>query len=1027
DTARRWTREEEAWRKQLRDMQEQCRAERDRAEGLAALEPALAKARSEAAAAAAAAARDEAGRAEAEFRAGTITERLNAEMERERAKSRGLEDKLRVLEEELAGANRLIPEVKSLQEASETLRAELAVASERRSEVEMELAQQLKVYRPLVERADSIDRRRVAAEEGLRAATAELSRERDALAAAKDGAEELRLALERRGLRLAEAEAEVSRAEAEAAADRASAELADIRGFLVELSALLARSSAETTSDGEASPGWNTNGSSTIPPSASDAPGAGAGAGGCAKVVAAISAGVKGLLSERTVAASALRELDNRFSQGKREAEEASADARDRDTAHREQLVELRSWCESEVEAQRRAKRAAQTAADCALRDLSTARRLISGFEKEKSRISGNAVALNARLSTITEEASAAKTGLRLLARACWPLLERCRLLAEHKRLLAKWHGSSAAAAADAAAAAARRGGGAVLGAVARRPRAGGRGGGVGGDAASAEAAAAAAAPGSQQPTTVLIIDGLRSLVDALSQDGDEEEGQAGRGLGFENGGGDPPAPASRAHGTPRRPGSSEGGGGCGEVGDTAGNVHNHQHHDKRQQRRPLVSLRATCIAAVAVQRLVRLAACRASRREAARAASAAATADSSQPDPPPPPTAAGGRPGPSRRGDAGIGEAIIPLGPRGSGGGSSGGGVPMLLDTQVVSPGSMSLALMPLLADHSKDGTGDPSQAGGAACRSDGGGGGGGGGSGDGERCMGLLGALVVVDAGNISSAGTGGSGGAAPAAATGDWFGRGSEGAAVVTGAARDAAGRTSLLEVLAGGQVGHWRRVEKRGLVPWAGSGGGSGSDPRLLGGASRVVASRCARHHGQDVWKAWQERAAAEEACSLLGATRRGTAALARLAGEAERRLLESEAGRLQVKAESAPPPPPPPVEALEASKQALRVALEKKSELVSFLEERVQMMEGEASGTVPAAALAGTEKALTESLAEVETLRVRSASLYAELAEASAQRKREARQARKGAQVANQEKVVGRVEGFVFVYSYGDDH
>ncbi|CAN0537731.1 unnamed protein product, partial [Ectocarpus sp. 12 AP-2014] len=109
-------------------------------------------------------------------------------------------------------------------------------------------------------------------------------------------------------------ETQVSRAAAEAAADRASAELADIRGFLVELAALLARSNAETSSDGEASPGWSTNGSSTIPPSASDA--AGAGAGGCAKVVAAISAGVKGLLAERTVAASALLELDTRVSQG---------------------------------------------------------------------------------------------------------------------------------------------------------------------------------------------------------------------------------------------------------------------------------------------------------------------------------------------------------------------------------------------------------------------------------------------------------------------------------------------------------------------------------------------------------------------------------------------------------------------------------------------------------------------------------------------------------------------------------------
>ncbi|CAN0285055.1 unnamed protein product, partial [Ectocarpus sp. 4 AP-2014] len=203
------------------------------------------------------------------------------------------------------------------------------------------------------------------------------------------------------------------------------------------------------------------------------------------------------------------------------------------------------------------------------------------------------------------------------------------------------------------------------------------------GDAASAEAAAAAAAAGSQQPTTVLIVDGLRSLVDALSQDSDEEEGQAGRGPGSDNGRGGSPAPAPRTHGTPRRPGSCEGGGGCGEVGDTAGNVHYLAcgHDDKRQQRRPLVSLRATCIAAVAVQRLVRLAACRASRREAARAAAAAAaTSDSSRSDPPPPPTAAGGRPGPSRHGDAGIGEDIIPLGPRVSGGCSSGGGVPMLL-----------------------------------------------------------------------------------------------------------------------------------------------------------------------------------------------------------------------------------------------------------------------------------------------------------------------------------------------------------
>lgn len=37
--------------------------------------------------------------AQAEFRAGTVAERLNSEMEGERGKSRGLEEKLRVLEE----------------------------------------------------------------------------------------------------------------------------------------------------------------------------------------------------------------------------------------------------------------------------------------------------------------------------------------------------------------------------------------------------------------------------------------------------------------------------------------------------------------------------------------------------------------------------------------------------------------------------------------------------------------------------------------------------------------------------------------------------------------------------------------------------------------------------------------------------------------------------------------------------------------------------------------------------------------
>lgn len=46
----------------------------------------------------AAARREEAARAEAGFRAGAMTERLNADLDGERAKSRGLEEKLHTLE-----------------------------------------------------------------------------------------------------------------------------------------------------------------------------------------------------------------------------------------------------------------------------------------------------------------------------------------------------------------------------------------------------------------------------------------------------------------------------------------------------------------------------------------------------------------------------------------------------------------------------------------------------------------------------------------------------------------------------------------------------------------------------------------------------------------------------------------------------------------------------------------------------------------------------------------------------------------
>lgn len=65
------------------------------------------------------------------------------------------------------------------------------------------------MFRPLVERSDEIDRQRAEAEEGLRAVEAELCRERASRAAVERSSADLQSALDRRGLRLAEAEAQV--------------------------------------------------------------------------------------------------------------------------------------------------------------------------------------------------------------------------------------------------------------------------------------------------------------------------------------------------------------------------------------------------------------------------------------------------------------------------------------------------------------------------------------------------------------------------------------------------------------------------------------------------------------------------------------------------------------------------------------------------------------------------------------------------------------------------------------------------
>lgn len=62
------------------------------------LEPALAAAVADANASKLTAARDQAARTEVEFRAGTIAESLNLELEAERGKARDLEEKVRLLD-----------------------------------------------------------------------------------------------------------------------------------------------------------------------------------------------------------------------------------------------------------------------------------------------------------------------------------------------------------------------------------------------------------------------------------------------------------------------------------------------------------------------------------------------------------------------------------------------------------------------------------------------------------------------------------------------------------------------------------------------------------------------------------------------------------------------------------------------------------------------------------------------------------------------------------------------------------------
>lgn len=460
--------------------------------------------------------------------------------------------------------------------------------------------------------------------------------------------------------------------------------------------------------------------------------------------------------------------------------------------------------------------------------------------------------AANASLSSLAEEAAAAKHGLRLLARACVPLIERCRVLAAQKRLLTKWHGP-------------------------RSPASGGRGF-VGAGAASGTSmmpvprgtggAAQATAPG-------LLLGGLRSLAGAL---GREAGGQPGRSNGEEAG-----SNCEDREGDAQTRSAGRSGVGDGETARDGDCVRRHQTRGKRQQRQrrqqqleeeedrkdeeqpPLVSLRAVGIAAVAAQRLVRLAACRAARRAstraaaARRAASAAATAATPAEKTLAPTQASGTsdhrgplRPGHDRAsGDAGGG-GFIPLGPWGS----AGRGVALLDESELVPPMSVSPALSSVFyagtyctaagarasapkeaAGASDPATADADAGADAAGVAVGCGPGGGRSRDDSEsaatRCLELLGALVA----NSSDEHCG-----RPAGAEGSQR-RGGEGA--LRCYLQDVLAGPSLLQVVAGGQAGHRSRLEKRGLVvpaPWA---AGRGCDPLAGGGASRVVAGRCAR--------------------------------------------------------------------------------------------------------------------------------------------------------------------------------------
>lgn len=199
------------------------------------------------------------------------------------------------------------------------------------------------------------------------------------------------------------------------------------------------------------------------------------------------------------------------------------------------------------------------------------------------SRVSHKLSAVDGEMSSLAAEAATAKSGLRLLARACVPLLERCRLLALHKRLLTGWYGRISVSIA-----------------------------GIGDDNRTLYMPDSEPIPSVTEavrpaagPSTAILVKGMRALAAALSRGSsslgtETEVNIRDRRLGSHE---------ERAFESPPRSSTSSSKGEDSERDRVTDG-------GERVFHCPLVSLRAVGLVGVAVQRLLRLAACKKERRQ---------------------------------------------------------------------------------------------------------------------------------------------------------------------------------------------------------------------------------------------------------------------------------------------------------------------------------------------------------------------------------------------------------------------------